>query len=46
MKKHLSFLSMVLCLGFMMLLLPALAEARVVKIIQMSAPTIAFGGYS
>src|SRR5262245_20332161 len=29
-----------------LLLLPVLSEARVVKIVSMSTPTVAFGGYS
>src|SRR5215831_5705416 len=36
------FLPLILAL----LLLPALSEARVVKIVSMTTPTVAFGGYS
>src|SRR5262245_36996491 len=36
----------VLSLLIAALLMPALAEARIVRILTMSAPTIAFGGYS
>jgi len=36
---------MILCVLIALLLIPAFSEARVISV-QMSAPTIAFGGYS